>query len=231
MLSTRLSRDWKPLVSMAVEARSMLPRILPTVWVMNCVLAAIRSWSSQPISTIRHPSPSKNCSTSTECWAAILRQADSICHPQHIKQEGLQKPLNTTGRRFQFRRHTNAEGPTFSTFSTLCWRSGDLPTLTHSYMKLRPCQLPFPLSGPNMGCVHRMSTCTDTPLNGLRWCLQPSSVCIQLTPTDHGKGECQMSAACGETVLAAFSRRLKIQRPSDLNMTHRASPREAARRA
>ena len=39
------------------------------------------------------------------------------------------------------------------------WRSELPPMRTFSYMKFRSLQLPLPLSGPNMGCVHRMSTC------------------------------------------------------------------------
>ena len=53
-----------------------------------------------------------------------------------------------------------ARGGTCNRFFNLCCRSLDVPILTRSYMKLRPCQLPLPLSGPNMGCVHKMSTCT-----------------------------------------------------------------------
>lgn len=39
------------------------------------------------------------------------------------------------------------------------WRSELLPMRTFSYIKLRSFQLLFPLSGPNIGCVQRMSTC------------------------------------------------------------------------
>ena len=51
------------LVSMGVACSSMAPSTLPTVCVMNCVLAACRSCSSQLISTILHPSFSKNCNS------------------------------------------------------------------------------------------------------------------------------------------------------------------------
>lgn len=49
------------LVSMGVACSSMAPSTRPTVCVMNWVLAAWRSCSSQLMSTILHPSFSKNC--------------------------------------------------------------------------------------------------------------------------------------------------------------------------
>ncbi len=44
--------------------------------------------------------------------------------------------------------------------STLFRLLAPAPIRTFSYMKLRLFQLPLPLSGPNMGCVHKMSICT-----------------------------------------------------------------------
>ncbi len=43
VLSTRLSSDWKPRVSMGVGASAMSPRTLPTVCVMNCACAQTES--------------------------------------------------------------------------------------------------------------------------------------------------------------------------------------------
>ena len=43
---------------------------------------------------------------------------------------------------------------------SLWCREDASPRRTTSYIKFSPAQEPLPLSGPNMGCVHRMSTCT-----------------------------------------------------------------------
>ena len=43
--------------------------------------------------------------------------------------------------------------------STRSCRRGSPPTRTFSNMKFRSTQLPLPLSGPNMGCVHKTSIC------------------------------------------------------------------------
>ena len=48
--------------------------------------------------------------------------------------------------------------------STLFRLLAPAPIRTFSYMKLRLFQLPLPLSGPNMGCVHKMSICTKISL-------------------------------------------------------------------
>lgn len=54
---------------------------------------------------------------------------------------------------------TGKKCSTFRRVAARCWRCVEDDTLTLSYMRLRPCQLPLPLSGPNIGCVHNMSTC------------------------------------------------------------------------
>ena len=46
--------------------------------------------------------------------------------------------------------------------STRSCRRESSPTRTFSNMKFRSSQLPLPLSGPNMGCVHKTSICMHT---------------------------------------------------------------------
>jgi len=164
----------------------MAPSTRPIVCVMNWLPAAMRSCSSHAISTMRQPSRSKNCRARPPrpCGRAVaVLHAAGAVQGQHALRPAPCSPVRSrcaapAGRRATM--HTTRwlsptlreaappsvphalAGPSRARaarkFAARCIRSGSGEMRTRSNIRLSPAQLPAPLSGPNMGCVHSTST-------------------------------------------------------------------------